>query len=149
MAGDGYLIHHVSVCQRGPSGLQKCSRVSSHAGDVTCLVRASTRPSFPQLLLLHVCIETSGECVHVKAVCQRGCLSEGGIITPIGTKESGMPRLLMSLRIIYCLCMLWCLCVLYKSYLPACMRACTHCGPEWTSCCALHGSLARSVETRN
>jgi hypothetical protein len=148
MASDSYLIHHVFVCQRGPR--QSAKRQQSIISCRRChLSRASS--SSPQLLLLHVCIKTSGECVPVQAVCQRGCLSAGGIVTPIGKKRGGMPRLLMSLKRIYCLCMLCCLCI---HIISACMDACIcmHCGPEWTSCCALHcmaRSLARLVETRN
>jgi hypothetical protein len=78
--------------------------------------------STPASASLHRNLRCARVCVPAKAVCQRGCLSDGGIITPIGNERSGMPRLLMSLELIYCAC-IHCAVYVFISYLPACMYA--------------------------
>lgn len=141
MASDSYLIHHVSCLPAGPR--QSAKRQRSIISCRRChLSRASEASillsSTPASARLHQNLR----CVPVQAVCQRGCLSAGGIVTPIGKKRGGMPRLLMSLRIyIACAC---CAVYVYISYLLTWMHVCVHCGPEWTSCCALH-CMARSL----
>ena len=94
-------------------------------------------------VLLQICIKPPvcvGVCMPAKVVCQRGCLSEGGTITPIGKKEKAVCwRLLMSLGISMRLhrWLHMCLCTYH---------ACTHAlrpGLDELLCLQLHGSLAR------
>jgi hypothetical protein len=65
---DGYLTLAIATlfitclsASGGQGSVQKGSRASSHAGDVTCsrASESSILPASPQLLLLHVCIKTS------------------------------------------------------------------------------------------
>lgn len=122
----------------GQGSLQKGNGASSHAGDVTCLVRASTRSSSPQLLLLQVCIKPacSGSLSARVSVSRRNCYADWKEARRYAAVAYVTKR-------IYCLCMLCCLCI---HIISACMDACIcmHCGPEWTSCCALH-CMARSL----
>ena len=60
-------------------------------------------------------------------------------------KKSGMRRLAYVTRTIYALARWLHMCLCTYS-----MHACTHCGPDWMSCCACSCiCMVRSVETRN
>lgn len=144
MASDSYLIHHVSVCQRGPRQCAKkatehhlmqemspvsCERVLDPPLPNSCFCTSASKPP--------VCA-CSGSLSAWVSVSRRNCCADW--------KEARRYAAVAYVtQNIYCLCMLCCLCIhIISAYMDACLCALRP-GVDELLCFALHGSLARSL----